>query len=184
MSIALTVMICWIIADFLTGIFHWAEDTWVTPKTRLIGGVIGVHNVEHHRNPGLMARMGTWITRNVASVVIAVSALLIFWIFGIFDWRIVLVASFAALGNEVHEWNHRVKPKNAFVAFIQDSGLVQSKQQHAIHHKRPHDKYYCVLGNLTNAVLERVNFWRKLEWFCMTVLRMKMKRLSPERDGH
>ena len=184
MYITLNVVLCFVIADFLTGFFHWFEDTWITPNTPLIGKAIGVHNIEHHRNPSLMGRMGTWITRNTASVILAIIALLIFWIFGIFTWQLVLVAAFASLGNEVHEWNHRTKPKNWLVSFIQDAGLVQTRHQHAIHHKKPYDKYYCVLGNFANAVLERINFWRISEWFCMTILRMKMKRLSPERDGY
>lgn len=180
----LWVVICIIIADFFTGFFHWFEDTWLTPNTPFLGKLIGVPNVEHHQNPGLMGRMGTWITRNIASVVLALIGLAVSWVFGFFCWQIVLVAALAALGNEVHEWNHRTKPKNWLVAFIQDAGLVQTKHQHALHHKKPYDRYYCVLTNFTNAVLERIHFWRGAEWFCMTVLRMKMKRMSPERDGY
>lgn len=183
MSITLTVILCFIAADFFTGFFHWFEDTWITPKTPLIGKSIGAPNVEHHQNPGLMGRMGTWITRNVAPVILAVIVLSLFWMFGVFNWQLLLVAAFGACGNEVHAWNHRTK-NNKFITFVQDTGLVQSRQQHAIHHKKPYDKYYCTLSNFTNAVLERINFWRGLEWFCMTVLRMKMKRLSPERDGY
>jgi ubiquitin-conjugating enzyme E2 variant len=184
MSIALTIIVCYIVADFLTGFFHWFEDTWVTPETPIIGESVGFHNVEHHRDPTLMGKMGTWITRNLISVILAVIVLVIFWVFGCFNWQIFLIAFFAAWGNEVHEWNHRVKPKNQFVAFMQDAGLVQSKKQHLQHHKKPYDRYYCVLGNFTNAVLERINFWRNLELVCVKLLRMKIKRLSVERNGY
>jgi ubiquitin-conjugating enzyme E2 variant len=175
---------CILIADFITGFFHWFEDTWITLETPLLGKVIGVPNVEHHQNPGLLAKMGTFISRNTVPVILVLIGLGISWLLGFFCWQVALVGVLAALGNEVHEWNHSVKPKNWLVAFIQDSGLVQTKQQHALHHKRPYDRYYCTLTNFTNAVMERIYFWRGLEWFCMKVFRMKMKRLSPERNGY
>lgn len=184
MSTICWIFVCIIIADFATGFFHWFEDTWVTPSTPLIGKSIGVPNVEHHRNPGLLAKMGTVISRNTVPVTIALIGLGVFWLFGLYCWQIVLILCLSALGNEVHEWNHSMKPKNWLVSFICDAGLVQTKHQHMLHHKKPYNKYYCTLTNFTNAVLERISFWRGLEWFCVTVLQMKMKRLSPERDGY
>lgn len=183
MEVTLWVLVCVVVADFATGFFHWFEDTWVTPKTPLIGKSIGEPNVEHHRQPNLMGMMGTWITRNLISVILCLVAVFIFWLCNILCWQLVLVAMLASLGNEVHQWNHMAKPKNAVTAFLQDSAIIQTRQQHALHHKKPYDRYYCTLTNFTNAVLERIRFWRGLEKLCVAV-GFKMKRLSQEREGY
>jgi len=69
----------------------------------------------------------------------------------------------ASFGNEVHRWNHMSKT-NRFITFMKDSGLIQMQRQHSLHHKQPHNQYYCVLTSQVNSVLERINFWRRLEW--------------------
>jgi len=177
------IVACVLIADFITGFMHWFEDAFITPKTPILGGLVGVPNVEHHRQPGLMAGRYGFLKRNrvpfgMALIVITISLLL-----GVLAWQVVLVCALAALGNEVHEWNHMPKPKNALVAFIMDTGLVQTRRQHALHHKAPYDRYYCTLTNFTNAVLERINFWRALEWIFVNILQFRLQRLSPAREG-
>ena len=49
------------------------------------------------------------------------------------------------------------------VTFIKETGLIQAQRQHSMHHKPPHNSYYCVLSSQLNPVLERVRFWRGLE---------------------
>jgi len=174
---------CLAIADFLPGLVHWFEDMFITLGTPIFGRVIGIPNVEHHRNPQLLAKKGTFLRRNAASAILGIIWVFISWLLGILNWQMTLIAIIAALGNEVHEWNHSIKPKNRLVAFIQDTGLVQSKRPHALHHRRPYTAYYCTITNFTNAVLERLNFWRGLEWVFVNILGLKVRRLSVEREG-
>ncbi len=175
------IVICVFIADFLTGLFHWAEDTYGLPTWPLIGKSVIVPNIDHHRNPGLIGYMSTFISRNYQPFVIALGFIVGFWFVGWLHWTIVLTAVLASFGNEVHTWNH-AKTKNWFIRFLWDTGLIQSKRQHAMHHIPPYDKYYCTLTNATNAILEVLNFWRGLEW-SLKLVGIKPKRLSPERDG-
>jgi len=57
--------VCLWCADFLTGFFHWLEDTYCLEHYPLIGQFICEPNIEHHVDPQLMVRTGTFISRNL-----------------------------------------------------------------------------------------------------------------------
>lgn len=175
----ISIILCFLIADFITGFGHWLEDTysvksWPWP---LRDGVV-LPNIEHHKNPTFIGTMSTIISRNW-HVVLPMSVIaVIFLYFGI--WQVALVLILASLGNEVHAWNHRQK-NNFLIAFLQDAAIIQTPQQHARHHKKPYDKYFCTLGNIMNAVLERIKFWKGLE-FIIAKLGCPPKRGTEGRD--
>jgi len=181
LTLLFQLLICLIIADFITGLGHWVEDTygvlsWPWP---LRDGVV-VPNIDHHRNPTFIATMSTLITRNYATVIPAVIIGAVFMFFGF--WQVAAILLLSSLGNEVHSWSHRRENKG-IVKFLQDAAIIQTPQQHARHHKQPYDKYYCTLLNITNAFLELISFWRGLEWVLRKVFGLEVKRMSPERDG-
>lgn len=154
--------VCLWCADFLTGFFHWMEDTYCLEHYPLIGQFICEPNIEHHVNPQLMVRTGTFISRNLLQWGLAA---LIFGLLAICGWANVytgITLLLTSFGNEVHRWNHMHKT-GRFVTFMKDLGLIQAHRQHSMHHKPPHMGYYCVLTSQVNAVLERVSFWRGLE---------------------
>lgn len=182
MEITLQIIICVLIADFLTGLIHWAEDQYCVESLPLIGAKICKPNIDHHRYPALMTKMAGLFITNYQSMLIALVVCLIFYFFGYFCWQLILVAILSGLGNQVHLWNHQGK-SSYFVEFLKDSGLIQSQRQHSKHHIPPYDKAYCVLISFNNAWLDRVNFWRKLEWL-LDKFGLKVKRGSPERDGY
>jgi ubiquitin-conjugating enzyme E2 variant len=173
-----------LIADFITGLVHWFEDTFITPETPVLGKAVGIPNVEHHREPHLMATKGNFYTRNRLPMLMAVIVCSVALLFHVLSWQLVLIVVLAGLGNEVHEWNHRPRPKNRVAAFLQDSGLVQSRRQHGLHHKAPYNQYYCTLTNFTNAVLERIHFWRGMEWCFVNILHLEIQRQSAARQGY
>ena len=167
--------VCLWAADFVTGLAHWLEDTYCLEHYPLIGSFICEPNIEHHVDPQLMVREGTFFSRNILQWTLCGSAYALLWLVGlggIFTFTILLLAS---LGNEIHRWNHMAKT-NRFVTFMKDSGLIQVQKQHSLHHKQPHNQYYCVMTSLLNAVLERVNFWRKLEWIVKATTGITPKR--------
>ena len=176
----LTLIVCFLIADFLTGLGHWLEDTygvksWPWP---LLEGVV-IPNIEHHKNPTFIATMGTIASRNWHVVLpLAIISLVVLY-FGI--WQVAVVLFLASWGNEVHSWNHR-RENNFLIDFLQDAGIIQTPQQHAKHHKKPYDKYFCTLGNMVNAVLEITRFWRGLEWILYRAFGLEVKRMTEERD--
>lgn len=180
----LTIILCVLIADFITGIIHWWEDTYGLPTWPIIGPAVIVPNIEHHKHPSWLGTMSTIIGRNYQTVVPAM--LFIFFITVLYGWLwpFVLTVILASLGNEVHTWVHRPPSKNNwFINFLHDTEILQSRRQHAQHHKPPFDKSFCTLTNFTNAVLDRIYFWRILETIIQVVFGIKPKRMLPERDG-
>ena len=167
--------VCLWAADFVTGLAHWLEDTYCLENYPLIGSFICEPNIEHHIDPQLMVREGTFFSRNLLQWGLCGGTYVLLWLLGlggVFTFTILLFASF---GNEIHRWNHMSKT-SGFVTFMKDSGLIQVQKQHSLHHKQPHNQYYCVMTSLLNAILERVNFWRKLEWVVEVITGIAPKR--------
>lgn len=172
-----TLLVCWWAADFLTGLFHWLEDTYCLEQMPLIGGFICEPNIDHHIDPQLMVRMGTFFSRNVLQWGLCGAIFAALWMVGFGNVYSFLTLLFASFGNEVHRWNHISKP-GPFVAFIKETGLIQAHRQHSMHHKPPHTGYYCVLSSQLNPVLERISFWRGLEWTVQATT-----GIGPKRDN-
>ncbi|HTW83988.1 MAG TPA: fatty acid desaturase CarF family protein [Candidatus Sulfotelmatobacter sp.] len=52
-TIVLHACICLLAADFLAGVVHWAEDTWLRPGiSPLLDKWVVLPNLEHHQRPG------------------------------------------------------------------------------------------------------------------------------------
>ena len=173
----LTVLLCILAADFITGLVHWWEDSYWLPSWPILGRIVVEPNIDHHLRPGVIGSMTTIISRNYQTVVPAVILSLVLW-----SWPLALIFILAALGNEVHAWNHR-RNNNFIIRLLQDASIIQTPQQHSRHHRPPFEAYYCTLTNFTNAVLEAVNFWRGLEWCVWKLTGIKHRRCSPERCG-
>lgn len=178
-SIAWQFVLCVLVADFITGVVHWWEDCYGLPTWPILGKLVIEPNIDHHRNPGLMGHMTGIVTRNYQSVLLFAAVAIVAHAFGLLCWQLVAVGVVASFGNEVHLWSHR--GGNRFVKFLQDACLIQRPEQHAKHHKAPFDAYYCTLTNLTNAVLERVRFWRLAEAF-VALFGVRPNRMSAARD--
>lgn len=158
-----TFFACLWMADFLTGFAHWLEDTYCLENMPLIGGFICEPNIDHHIDPQLMVRVGTFFSRNILQWSLCAAAFAIMWFIGwgnIYSFLTLLLASF---GNEIHRWNHMHKT-GPLVTFLKETGVIQMQRQHSLHHKPPHNRYYCVMTSQLNPILERIEFWRRLEW--------------------
>ena len=182
----ITIIICVLVADFITGFVHWLEDTYGVPTWPLIGNSVIEPNIVHHENPVKMTMSGI-LGRNYQTAIPAlVLTLVICYFYGwAFAWPIAFTLLLAGcMGNEIHAWNHTPREKlPKWIIFLQDTCIIQTRKQHAIHHKKPYDKYYCTLTNVTNAVLEALGFWKKLEW-AVAKCGVQVKRGSPERRGY
>lgn len=169
------VVVCVIVADFITGFAHWLEDTYCLDELPLIGGLICTPNIDHHLDPQLLVRDGTFVSRNLVSVCLSAGGFLVAWLCGFGYWPVALTLFVTSFGNEIHRWNH-TDDLGWFATFMKDAGLVQARSQHSIHHKPPFTSHYCIITSFTNAVLERIQFWRRLEWVILKVFRLRPKR--------
>jgi ubiquitin-conjugating enzyme E2 variant len=161
-SLSLQTVIAFYCADFVTGFFHWLEDTYGRESWGdwLYQEVVKP-NIEHHIQPRVMTKGNYW-SRVRISFMLATPLVLIS--IATFNWGVFAFSLFAANANELHCWSHRGDHENSwFVRFCQRAGIVQSRQAHAMHHRKPYSIRYCVMTPVLNPILDCFGFWRILE---------------------
>ena len=177
------VFLLWLLADFITGVVHWWEDAYGDPRWKILGPYIVQPNLEHHRNPRAMVH-GTYWSRISFSLYTAIILAILFYFCGWHSWRMVICLLFCSQGNEVHAIAHRTNEENGkFFVFLQKTWLMQGKRTHGWHHKAPYDTNFCVMTEFLNPILNKINFWTKIEWFLLKVFRIKVLRGSSVRGG-
>ncbi len=153
---------CLFAVDLITGVLHWAEDTWTAPgSSKLLDAYIVRDNIEHHRTPGGIRGGEYWETNKVC-ITLAFSVTCLLVVCGVHAWQAYAIVVLASQSNQVHKWAHCANPPLA-VAWLQRAGILQSTAHHAEHHKRPYAVRYCTMTNYLNPVLDGIGFWRGLE---------------------
>jgi hypothetical protein len=150
----LYVLSCYLIADFLSGFWHWLEDRFFDEQWPVIGEYIAKPNTLHHDQPAAFLNQGYW-SRNWTTIVPSVLAFPIYPA----GWLVLL---FVSQANEIHSWAHQMC--NPFVRAMQEIGILQSCRHHGEHHRSPFDVKYCVMSNWLNPILDGIGFWFGLEW--------------------
>lgn len=158
----LTLILAWMFAELMSGLFHWLEDRYGNPAWPVIGPLVVQPNLEHHIRPAKLCQGSYW-DRNCTTII--PSAILA----SAFYWCPPVCLGFIILSqaNEIHSWAHQ--RCNPLIRFIQRTGILQSPKHHSIHHKRPFDRYYCVFTNYMNPVLRVVCFWELVEFLIWAV---------------
>jgi hypothetical protein len=170
-------------ADGLTGLVHWACDTWGDERTPWLGpGLIRAFR-EHHHDPRAMLRHD-WIETNREPGVAAAVALL-----GLSlplaqralaahptaHGFVLAFIVYAAAANQLHRWAHAdTRPR--WVRGLQRFGLILSPQRHALHHRAPRTSAYCISTGWLNPALDRLGFWRGLERAVTRVTGVRARR--------
>lgn len=152
----------WLLADLLTGIFHWWEDRYGREEWPIIGPWIIAPNKLHHAAPLAFIEGGFW-GRNRASITASLVVGLA-WV-SLAGPSILMVATLlgGALSNEVHRYAHQPSSAGPIIRILQQTGVLQSPKGHAAHHRPPQDTQFCVLTDWLNPTLEALGFWRRLE---------------------
>lgn len=173
---------CLLAADFITGLLHWAEDTWLAPgKSALLDRWIVNDNIEHHRSPGKIRAGHYWQTNRVC-IVMAFVAAAICATFGVHAWEVYAVLFLLSQSNQIHMWAHSSQPPR-LIAFLQRLHLLQSARHHAKHHKSPYAVRFCTMTELLNPVLDAIGFWRGLEALAVAC-GANVQRASAARSGY
>ena len=127
-----------------------------------------------------MAETGNFFTRSISSAIIALIVVGIFALLNALTWQVILVACLATCGNQVHSWSHG-NNKSRIIKFLQKHKIIQTPRHHMKHHVPPFDRDYCVMTNLVNPILEKIHFWRFLE-FTLSLFNVKVMRMTKYRD--
>jgi len=167
----LAVVLGWLLADFLTGLFHWAEDRLAGDEWPVLGPLVFAPNRLHHEQPMAFTRTG-FVQRNATSIaaasIVFCAVLMALWLaFGELPGFLLITLVSAAFGgaaaNQVHYWAHVPHRAPRWIRKAQAIGLCQSRKHHACHHAAPQDRHYCALTDWLNPALDRSGFWHALE---------------------
>jgi ubiquitin-conjugating enzyme E2 variant len=164
-------------ADFMSGLFHWFADTWGNLDWPVIGKTFIRSFREHHVAPSAMCNHDVVETNGDSLLTLLIPLFLLcrtdilrnssdgispYW-FDLASYCFWLTAIQAiAFTNQFHKWAHTYRPP-AFIAFLQNRGIILSKENHLIHHRPAFDGYYCITTGWLNPILEKINFWKFLE---------------------
>ena len=164
-------------ADFITGFVHWFEDSYCVRGLPIIGELICDPNLDHHDDPSLMVRTGTFLSRNYIQWSLGAAGALVLAYFESLTPFWALTIFISTFGNEVHRWNHTTRHNSALIEWFKDVGIIQAQRQHSMHHREPFDTNYCTMTSQLNPILDTIKFWRALELFIEAFTYIKPRRL-------
>jgi hypothetical protein len=164
-----------LLADFISGLVHWAEDAYVRKETPVVGKWIGEANIEHHVKPRAFVLRGWWAS-SWDLVLTAALVLMGAWWLKALTWKVWLFALVSANANQVHKWAHRAPHENGrLITMLQKLRLLQTQRHHAQHHSGQKNSHYCSITNFLNPLLEEINFWKGVEYVIEKTLGCKRK---------
>lgn len=157
-------------ADFVSGLVHWAGDTWGTESWPIIGKRLIAPFRFHHVDPEEITLHGFFAINGsnclVSLPLLAVACALPVGpaarpsIFGAVSLLSLCVG--VLLTNQFHKWSHERIPSRP-VRVLQRLWLILPPEVHAVHHASPHVRHYCITTGWLNYPLDRIDFFRRLE---------------------
>ncbi len=165
-----------LLADFVTGAVHWAEDAYARRDTPLIGRFVAEANIEHHHRPrAFLAR--SWLASSWDPLLLSTLLLAAAWWCDQLSWHTWLFAILAANANQIHKWTHQNAQENGpLVTWLQKMKLLQTQRHHARHHHGEKNSHYCVITKVLNPVLEELDAWTTIEKFLEKRLGLKRRQ--------
>ena len=85
------VIACFLIIDFLSGLFHWLEDSYGRPNWPVTGRLVTQANILHHYNPRHFTQH-SWLASAWILMVIVTMCLGVAYVIGLLNWMTWLVA--------------------------------------------------------------------------------------------
>lgn len=156
-----------IAADFVSGLFHWAGDTWGSPNTPLVGRAFVRTFRHHHVDPEAITRHDFFEVNggnSLISLPVLAGAHLLPIEKGEVGWATFIGAFLAWIfcTNQFHKWSHQAdRPR--WVRALQRAHLILPVAHHDIHHTPPYTTHYCITVGWLNEPLRRIRFFRRLE---------------------
>ncbi len=162
MNWALQIPCAILLADLLSGLVHWAEDTFGTETTPVVGPWIVAPNVLHHTDGSAFVAK-SWFASSWDLALVALLSVALSIAGGWFGSGVVVFVLLGANANQLHKWCHAAARAPLPVRAAWRLGLLQGPGHHARHHRGDKHAAYCVVTPFVNPVLDRLGFWRALE---------------------
>lgn len=170
-SVALAALLAFLITDAISGIVHWAADTYGNARTPLFGPSFIQPFREHHTDQMAITRHD-FLETNGNNCLVSLPALLLAWwlplepgdaVLSFFTILLFFACAWVLATNQIHKWAHQENPP-PLVALLQRVHLILPPQHHAIHHGEPFTRNYCITNGWMNAPLAAIGFFPAMEW--------------------
>lgn len=167
----------YLLADFTSAHFHWLEDTYdFLPKNEII-----CNNRLHHLEPRRIIE--TPFIKSIQGSALAVAPFLAAAIYLDVPDCIVYSLLFTAMANWIHQMAHQtskeIKDASYIIWLLQKAGIMQSREHHRLHHfTKERETHYCVMTDYLNPLLEKIDYWRKLESLIHFITQSKPRALQ------
>ena len=165
----------WLLADFGSGVIHWAQDRYGSPRWPLVGGIVR-DTIRHHRKPmGFLAK--PVLARSARMIGLSLAVLAVLLVAGAPVAFVLPLSAGIFLSNEIHVAAHtKAKDLPGLVRALQRTGAIQSPLHHAAHHRHLKNVNFCTLTDWLNPVLEQARFWRRLEALMRSAAGVRTRR--------
>ena len=183
-------ILAYLAADLASGLVHFLADNFGSADIPVLGPYFIKPFREHHTDPSGIVRHD-FVETNGNNSLASVPFMLLVWLavpVGATSWGYLFGTFFLFLclavfvTNQFHKWAHMDAPP-AWVAYLQSSGMVLSKQHHDYHHAAPYDTYYCITVGIWNPLLDRIRVFERTERLIRRVVPGTDPQLRSEREG-
>lgn len=168
-AIGLGLLAGYLLADLLSGMVHWLADRYFDPRTPILGPALIAPFREHHADALAMTRHDFFEVSGNNGLATIPLALAVWWLPSPTSfWAQSAAVTLIALGlsiiatNQLHCWAHAPDAPR-LVRRLQAWRLILPPEHHAIHHRREHDRAYCVTSGWLNPLLDWASFFPRLE---------------------
>jgi plasmanylethanolamine desaturase len=171
-----------IATDFLSGLVHWAADTYGDSSTPILGKTFIQPFREHHEDQFAITRHD-FVETNGNNCIISLPLLMTACGMPVeADCHVSLLgapflfftAIYGLATNQIHKWAHQNRAPLP-VRILQTLRLVLPPAHHAGHHSRPFTDNYCITNGWMNAPLNAIGFFTGAEWLIARVSGIKAR---------
>ena len=160
-----------IFGDFITGLVHWAADTYCEESTPVIGRSLVKPFRIHHVRPKEICEHG--IVETIGNTCILATPLLALALVLLITSEVASVSAFALFTGVVtvgvtvatnlfHKWAHMDQPSRPIRA-LQQVRIILPPDHHQVHHTEPFQSSYSITNGWLNPLLNKIHFFRRLE---------------------
>ena len=180
-----TFVVGYLVADFVSGVLHWAGDRYGSTTTVVLGPNFVRPFREHHSAPELICKHD-FVEVNGNNCIVSIPFIMAAiylpnlgsqWLTASVRGVLLFLCLAGFLTNQFHKWSHQ-DGNPLWVRALQRLHLILPPEHHGVHHTPPHQTYYCITTGWMNAPLAAIGFWSKME----ALLRIFGFEVSEEQD--